>query len=185
MKDRTFLEQQLRAKTEEAEALVVTAGSSGVFALVGNQGLRGRYYSKGELVGHIVDSHRVVVRAAVPESQSSGLQKGVTGIDVRLSEKPFQAVSGDIDFETPSANNTLASPALGVWGGGGISVASSDPEGITSIERVFNVQIRLPSDVQTFGVGGRAYVRFRHKPTPLAARGLHAMQRLFLAQLPG
>jgi putative peptide zinc metalloprotease protein len=68
-------------------------------------------------------------------------------------------------------------------GGGPFAVDARDRDGMTSAERLFQLDLALPADARLGGIGERVYVRFEHGSEPLAQRGFRAVRRLFLGRL--
>ena len=164
--------------------LNITAGASGTFVLVDRTALAGRYFSQGELIGHVVDPDDYVVQVVVPEKQSRPLHNGVISASVRLAESALQQHSAHVSHSTPAASNSLPSPALGAAGGGGIAVATSDESGLTTIERVFHLQLSFDEPVSVSGVGERAFVKLRHRAEPMGVRLYRAAQQTFISRVP-
>lgn len=182
--ERAVLEERLAQRQKEKAALVVRANTDGIFVRAGYDIVAGRYYDRGEIIGQVVDSEQLIVRVVVPESKSGSLHQGIKGASIRLAENPLYPIAAFVQQQTPAANHTLPSATLGVWGGGGIALATSDPNGLTTSEKVFHLQLSIVSQTPIFGLGGRAYVKLQHTPMPLASRWVQSVQQLFLEYLP-
>jgi putative peptide zinc metalloprotease protein len=52
-----------------------------------------------------------------------------------------------------------------------------------AMEKVFQVDLELPSDLKLLNVGGRVYVRFDHGWETLAVQWGRQLRQLFLARL--
>jgi len=172
---------QLQAQQEQ---LHVVAKTNGTFTPGQLEKLQGRYFSQGELIGHVVDHRELVVRVAVPDTDSALVHSGVRSATVRFAEALDQKIKASVVNEVPAADRKLPSAALGAAGGGGIAIASSDPEGLTTVESIFHLQLGLPPNTTIFGVGERAYVTLRHSAEPLAKRWLRSLRQIFLKTLP-
>jgi putative peptide zinc metalloprotease protein len=85
--------------------------------------------------------------------------------------------------EVPGASERLPSPALGQAGGGQVAVDPRDTQGVTAIQKVFQVDLEIPTHFPLLNVGGRAYVRFDHGAEPLASQWARQLRQLFLARL--
>jgi len=164
--------------------LQIVAKTDGAFTPGNLEKLRGRYFKQGELVAHVVNPRELVVRVAVPDTDSGPIQSGIKSATVRLAEALGQKIKASVVNEVPAADRRLPSAALGAAGGGGIAIASSDPAGLTTIESVFHLQLGLPVNTKIFGVGERAYVTLRHQAEPLAKRWLRLVRQVFLKTLP-
>jgi putative peptide zinc metalloprotease protein len=102
---------------------------------------------------------------------------------VRFAERLGEIVEVRIVRETPAGSTTLPSRALGAAGGGDIAVRATDERGLTAAEKVFQVDLGLPKDLEIAGVGERAYVRFDHGAEPLALQWLRSGRQLMLSRL--
>ncbi len=169
----------------DVRQLQVKAEVSGVFMLADLSAGEGRYFAEGILVGHLIDPASYIVQVVVPERLSGPLHKGIKSAHVRLAENPLKTHLAEIDHLTPAANNSLPSAALGAAGGGGIAVASSDTEGLTTLERVFHLQLNLEGGLDVAGVGERAYVKLKHRAEPVAMRWYRSLQQTFISRIPG
>jgi putative peptide zinc metalloprotease protein len=83
----------------------------------------------------------------------------------------------------PQATDRLPSLALGAAGGGGLALDSSDQQGLTALESLFQFDVRLADGAQVPGLGSVAGVRFDHGSEPVGFRAVRAVRRLFLGRL--
>ena len=58
-----------------------------------------------------------------------------------------------------------------------------DPEGLSSVDTVFQFDVSLPDDAPVDFVGGRVYVRFDHGTEPLAGQAWRSLRRVLLRRL--
>ena len=86
--------------------------------------------------------------------------------------------------EVPAGRDDLPSKALGGPGGGALPVDPRDPQGMKTLQRVFQVDIELPTSAG-FAVtfGSRAYVRFDHYWEPVGKQIWRRARQLLLSQL--
>jgi putative peptide zinc metalloprotease protein len=78
----------------------------------------------------------------------------------------------------------LPSKALGGPGGGALPVDPRDQQGTKTLQRVFQVDIELPSDAASAAVfGSRAYVRFDHQWEPIGQQIWRRARQLVLSRL--
>ncbi|MDJ0789115.1 MAG: efflux RND transporter periplasmic adaptor subunit [Myxococcota bacterium] len=171
----------LRARQQESEVLVVSP-SDGVFVLEDGRDPLGRHVRKGAVLGYVVDLERATVRVAVPHEKVARLRQGVERVAVRLAHDPGEVIEARIAREVPSASDRLPSPLLGTAGGGSVSVDPADPEGLRTLEPVFQFELALPSG-HVRAAGAVASVRFSHGAEPVAGRMIRALRRTFLRQL--
>lgn len=175
------LVDHLRARTEQ---LSVRAQASGVFTLPDQNSLDGKYYKQGDLIGHIVDPQNYIVQVVVPESDSALIHGAIHSASIRLAERSGKRIQAHVSRKIPGADNRLPSAALGAKGGGGIAVATSDPKGLTTIEKVFHLQLEAEKPLTVSGVGERAYVKLHHDFESLATRWFRSIQQVFLENVP-
>lgn len=177
------VDSEMELLREQAESLLVRSAVAGTLVLPEERLLKGRYLSKGELIGYVVSPERLIVRSVVPQSDIGLVRQRVTKVEVRLAERLGETVVAHIVRETPSGTTHLPSRALGASGGGDIAVTSDDEEGLTAAEKVFLLDLGLPEDLEITGLGERAYVRFDHGAEPLARQWLRRGRQLVLSRL--
>ena len=56
-----------------------------------------------------------------------------------------------------------------------------DPDGATSLEKVFQFDLDLAEGGPMASIGSRVHVRFVHPPEPLAWRWYRSLRRVFLS----
>ena len=168
----------------EREAQTLTAAAEGTFVLHEEQNVIGRYVKKGEAVGYVVNPEELIVRVVVPQTSVGLFSKQVRQVSVRLAEQPGKAMTADILRQTPAGSLALPSRALGAAGGGDIAVDTTDNKGTTAVNKVFQLDLALPENSITSGLGTRAYVRVDHGREALALQWLRSARQLLLNKLP-
>jgi putative peptide zinc metalloprotease protein len=103
-------------------------------------------------------------------------------VKVRLAERLAEAIPAAVRRVVPGASERLPAAALGSEGGGQIPTAPGDRQGVTALQKVFQVDLELQSHARLVNVGGRAYVRFDHGWTPLGVQWYRQVRQLFLAR---
>ena len=174
---------ELTQAREQADKLLVTSQTGGLFVLPAAQRITGRYFRQGELIGYVISPDRMMVRTVIPQADIGLVRGRVEGVEVRLAERLDETVASSVLRETPAGTTTLPSRALGAAGGGEIAVKPSEDGGLTAAEKVFQVDLELPADLPISGVGQRAYVRFEHGAEPLADQWLRSGRQLLLSRL--
>ncbi len=182
--DLASLRRSVAELESKRDQLNLVAKTDGVFTPSQQNRLIGRYFAQGELIAHVVDPSDLVVRVAIPDADSGRMQTGVKSASVKLAEHISNSIKANVVNEVPAADRKLPSAALGAAGGGGIAIASSDPDGLTTVESIFHLQLGLPENTEIFGVGERAYVTLRHSAEPLGKRWLRSLRQVFLKTLP-
>ncbi len=138
------------------------------------------------------------LRPSVPEpadgtaAREADLPLGVAGV---TGETSVMGVMGAIEVRLASAGDTpqvaqwlrsvprastlLSTPALGAKAGGPLELDPADPEGRTTLEPHFEVELRLPEDAKAH-IGERAWVRFDHGDATLVEISARFVRRTFL-----
>jgi putative peptide zinc metalloprotease protein len=176
-------EAALARAREQAGDVVIVSPADGVFVLVGGDDLLGRYVKHGEGVAFVVDLSDTIVRVVVPQEQVALLREPTTTAWVRLAHDLGTVLPARIVRAVPAATNLLPIRSLGTSGGGRIAVDPLDPDGLRTLEPMFEFDLALPEGAGLPAAGARVYVRFDHVAEPLAKRGYRALRRLFLRQL--
>ncbi len=174
---------ELELLQEQASALTVRSEVAGTFVLPEERRLKGRNLHQGQLIGYVLSPECLIVRAVVPQSDIGLVRQRVARVEVRFAERLNETVGARIVRETPAGSTALPSRALGAAGGGDIAVRITDDGGLTAAEKVFQVDLGLPEDLEITGVGERAYVRFDHGAEPLASQWLRSGRQLLLSRL--
>jgi len=177
-----YKERDLTRARERVDELIVRARTNGTFVLPSPEGATGRYAGRGELLGFVVDLERVTVRAVVTQATIDRVRQRTAGVEVRLAEHIDRPVSASLRRVIPAASAQLPSRALGSEGGGSIAVDPRDQGGARAVLSVFQIELDLPLLSGLVNAGGRAYVRFDHGRSPLAAQWYEEVRRLFLSR---
>ncbi|MCP4005540.1 MAG: peptidase M50 [bacterium] len=177
------LEARLARTRERESEVTVRSPGDGTFYLSGADNLTGHYVEQGELLGHVLGLSVPTVRAVVQESRVNLVREQTERIDLLLASELNAALQGDELRVIPAANDRLPSRALGTAGGGRLPVDPTDPDGLRTLDRVFEVEITLPRSLAVREVGTRVYVRFRHGFEPVGARLWRAVRRVLVRDI--
>jgi putative peptide zinc metalloprotease protein len=128
--------------------------------------LPGRFVSKGQLVGYVVESQTVTARVALGQDEIAQVRNYTKGVEVMPADWGARPVPAAIVREVPGASAELPTAALGSGGGGLFAV---DPLG-------------LPAHAFAQNLGARVYVRFDHGYEPVGFQAYRALRRLLLRQ---
>lgn len=176
-------ERELIDLNRRFEQLDIIASNDGQFVLEKNQLLLGRHVKQGELLAYVVNKKELMVKAVLTQQRIERVQAGVLRARVRLADSFSESLNATLTRQTPAALNSLPSPALAYDGNSGIAVASQADEQLETIERVFHIELELPSEATIAGIGGRAYVTLHHQPESLGRRWWRSTRQLLLKQL--
>ncbi len=175
-----LIKGDLQQAEEKLDKLLVRSPALGNFVLIDARNLPGRYVKKGELLGYILAEHRPTIRAVVSQTNIGLVRKLVSGVEVKLAEQPNRSLKAQIKRIVPAASLELPSAALGTAGGGMVPVDTTDPDGLRTLESLFQLDLSLPQEVKDPHIGGRVYVRFEHGTMPMALQWYRSLRQLFL-----
>ena len=177
------VDAELAMLRQQEASLLVRSDVPGVFVLPDESNFAGRYLRQGELIGYVINPQRLIVRTVVPQSEIGLVRQQVIQVEVRFAERLSETVTAHIVREKPAGSRVLPSRALGAAGGGSIAVDMTDDGGLTAAEKVFQVDLALPANLELTGLGERVYVRFDHGAEPLASQWLRSGRQLVLSRL--
>jgi putative peptide zinc metalloprotease protein len=183
LKEIEHIQGDLSQRLEKQDKLLVCSPERGKFVLLDERNLAGRFVRQGEVLGFILSKRRPTIRAVVRQSDIGLIREKVTGVEVRMADRPERLWKADIERIVPSAGSKLPSAALGTTGGGEIPVDPSDPAGLRAMVSVFQIDLGLEEEFADPHIGGRAYVRFEHDRMPLAQQLYRNLVQLFLRKL--
>jgi putative peptide zinc metalloprotease protein len=170
-----------RARERERE-LTLRSAVNGRFVVPQADDLPGRFVKQGQLVAYVVEPKELSARVAVSQDYIDLVRNRTRGVEVMLAEWNADPIRAQIRREVPGASKQLPSPALGTMGGGPFPVDPRDNQGVTTLARVFQVELVLPPHVRSPYLGARVHVRFDHGFEPLGFQVYRALRRLFLRQ---
>jgi len=173
---------RLARTREELADLSVGSRARGTFIVPSPEDLPGRFVHKGDLLGYVVELERITVRTVVSPDMIDMVRNRTYGVQVRLSERFNETFQGVIKRIVPGASEQLPAKALGTAGGGGITTDPTDRQGLKTIQKIFELDIELPSSSGLVNLGGRGYVRFDHGWAPLATQWYFQLRQVFLSR---
>ena len=177
-----YVREDLARARERAADLIIRSGAEGTFVLPTARDLPGRFVRKGELLGHVVELQTITVRTVIPQDDVDLVLERTRRVEVRLAERLADVIPAALRRVVPGASERLPATALGSEGGGQIPTAPGDREGVLALQKIFQVDLELPSHARLVNVGGRAYVRFDHGWAPLGVQWYRQVRQLFLSR---
>lgn len=173
----------LRRALERESELVFRSPASGTFIVPNAADLPGRFVTKGQLVGYVVEPGApATARVALLQDDIAAVRQSTRSVQVILAGWEARPVMADIRRELPGASVHLPTAALGTSGGGPISVDPRDKEGVTALRQVFQMDLSLPQVAYADYLGSRVHVRFDLGFEPVGIQMYRALRRLLLRQ---
>jgi len=170
----------LERSRERQVELTLRSPANGRLVVPNSADLPGRFVKKGQLVAYVVEPQALTVRVAVAQDDIALVRERTRGVEVMLAEWGADPVPAKILREVPGASRQLPTPALGKSGGGPFAVDPRDNQGVTALDRVFQVELVLPPEVRSSFLGERVFVRFDHGFEPAGIQLYRAFRRLLL-----
>ena len=174
------LEKEIERIQEKIAELSIKSPSTGRFSVPLAQDLQGRYMTKGQVLGYVIQDHDITIRAVVTQANIELVRSKTENVQLVFADKPEQVFDANILREVPGAEKTLPSPALGSVAGGAITVDPRAEGGTKTFERIFQFDIALSQPVTSNTYGGRTYIRFLHQRESLAVQWYRKVRKLFL-----
>jgi putative peptide zinc metalloprotease protein len=175
---------ELARDDDRAAHLVARAGADGVLTVEKPDDLPGRYVKQGEVMAYALPSSGAqVVRATVPQDDIDLVREHLRHAEVKLVGRASDTYAVHMLREVPSGQDQLPHKALGSLGGGATAVDPRDQHGTRALQRVFQVDLELPTGVPSQTFGDRAYVRFEHDWEPLGAQLYRRLRQLLLSRI--
>jgi len=167
---------------EQIADLTIRSRTDGVFVVPAVEDLPGRFVKQGELLGYVVELGTVTVRTVVSQAIFDLVRSSTRAVEVRLSERITETVPAAVRRIVPGASEKLPTRALGTGGGGEVALDPSDRQGLTAVQKVFQIDLQLSSSTKLINLGGRGYVRFDHGWAPLGVQWYRKIRQLFLSR---
>ena len=169
------------ARTRERLAsLIFRSPADGRFVVPNAGDLPGRFVRKGQLVAYVVAPSDLTARVVVDQDAISLVRERTRAVEVMLAEWGADPVPAEVVRRVPGASTRLPTAALGSSGGGKFAVDPRDSQGVTTLSKVFQLELALPPEVRSPYLGARVYVRFDHGYEPVGFQIYRALRQLLL-----
>lgn len=178
----THAEADLALARERRDALTLRATAPGRVVWTDPRDLPGRFLQQGDLVGYVTTFRDPVIRAVVPEADADLVRSATRSVDLRFASRPETIHPVASLREVPELGAALPSLALAGPGGGPfvLDPASREGDAPRAIGNLLQMELTLAAATSHDTIGERVYVRFRHPPSPLAARLWRRGRQVFL-----
>jgi len=172
---------ELERTEAEIAALTVRAPRDGQVVIPNPNDLIGQFVRKGALVGYVVNRDDTLsVRMMVSQDEIGLVRSDVRNIEIRRPGYDTAPVPATIVYETPGGTTNLPAPSLGTVGGGEIPVDPRDANGVRTLERYFEFELRVPEGQGSEFLGSRVRVKIDHGYEPVGFQIWRAFRQLFL-----
>ncbi|MCP5374472.1 MAG: PqqD family peptide modification chaperone [Hyphomicrobiales bacterium] len=173
---------ELARLQERRGRLVATSAASGTFILPYAGNLPGRFVREGEVMGYVVPESTRIARVVVPQEDIDLVRQRLRGVQVKIADRLDETISARIVREVPAAQDKLPSKALAAEGGGRFLVDPRDPDGLKTLNRLFQFDIELAKAPPNAAYGARVHVRFQHDDEPLGLQWYRRVRQAFLSR---
>jgi putative peptide zinc metalloprotease protein len=170
-----------RARQRQTE-LVIRSPADGRFVAPGAADLPGRFVTKGQLVAYVVEPKALTARVVVGQDEIGLVRQRTRSVEVMLAAWGADPLPARIQREVPGGSRQLPTSALGSAGGGPFAVDPRDEQGVSTLARVFQLELALPPEVREAYLGARVFVRFDHGTEPVGFQVYRALRQLLLRQ---
>lgn len=177
-----YARAELAVATHRDSRLRMVSPAAGVFHVERPQDLPGRYVKEGQPLGYVLPAGSRIVRATVRQDDIDLVRSRLRRVLVRLTERPEDLQAAQLVREIPAGLGDLPSRALGGSSGGNTAVDPRDPKGVKTLQRIFHVDLELPS-TSAAAFGSRVHVRFEHQWEPVSTQMWRRGRQLVLSRL--
>lgn len=173
------LTQERDRLRKRIDALLVRSMIAGRVVIDPRQFVIGKYLAQGELIAQVLPQGAPLVRTLVRNEDIALARQSTNQITVQLASNDERKLPAKLSSSTPKSSTSLPTAALGERAGGSIALDPSDTSGQTAREPYFQMDMKLPGDVNT-RVGTRALVTFDHGSASLAEQAGRFLRKSFL-----
>jgi len=174
------VEAELADAQRRAEDLIVRSAAEGALVIPRASDLSGRFVSRGELIGYVLNRSAILARVVVNQADVDFVRHRTQNVKVRFPEEISSVYPARLLREVPAATHDLPSRTLSQEGGGKIYIDPREGRGTKAFQKIFLFDIELPPPEGFYNVGGRVYVRFDHGSEPVFWRWYRSIRQLFL-----
>jgi len=172
------LDQEIEENRLQLDALNLYAEADGLWWVRNALDQRGRFVTRGALVGYVISDEGVSVLGMIPEADIDLVRERVVEVKVRKASRLDEDLRPSVWKVFPAVSKELVSPVLAEDAGGRVVVnpGESPPR---ALQRYFLVDLKFDTLPST-RVEERILVKFEHFPEPLVYRAYRLVRRTFL-----
>ncbi len=178
-----YVEAAIADIKQRLAAFLLRSPRAGEFVPPGPRDFAGRYFTRGEVVGHVIDGKGLSVLAAVSQQAAERVAADRTRVGLRLADAPTITHAARVIREVPAATRALPSLALTLEGGGdiGLDPQSGQQGAPLALEPFFLLELAPRAGALSGeALGQRVHVRIGHSPEPLGVQLYRVVRDLFL-----
>lgn len=175
-------EVALKRVRERHDLLTLRSEANGILSAPNDQDLGEQFFKKGELVAYILDRRQLIARTVVTQDNIDLVRTRLKSVQFRFADAISQTHPTQVIHEAPGGVNELPAAALSSNGGGKIATDPKDQNSVTTLERIFLLDLSLPEGTPPSAFGERVYVRFDHQAEPIASQWYRRLRQLFLSR---
>lgn len=162
--------------------LDVRAATAGRFVVPAPQDLPDRFVREGQEIGYVTPADGARVRVLVPQADIELVRHRLVDVEAKLADRMHESYHGKVVREVPAAQDRLPAAMFGPTGGGRFAIDPRDPDGLRTLERLFQFDIDLTPEPRDVGFGLRVFVRFNHRWESAATQIGRRIRQLFLSR---
>jgi len=178
-----YLDQALVDLQARIESFVIRSPHAGEFVSPALRTFEGRYWQRGEVIGHVLDRARYTIMVAVPQRDADRIRHASEAVTIRHASGLHEVLPAHVVRDVPAASRELPSLVLSLEGGGriGLDPASRSNGQLQSLEPLFLLELDLDNpEAYPQALGGRVHVRFQHPDEPFASQAYRVLRDQFL-----
>ena len=183
MQEVEHVRQRLAYDRDRSSRLTLIAAREARWSIASDADLQGRFLRRGTTVGYLYRSDELVIRVIARQEDMGLIRAGIERISIRLPGNIDQELHGTVERMIPSATDKLPSLALATSAGGGASLEPQGTGGSKSLQRYFEIHIKVLGSQRSERFGQRAFVQFVHRDEPLATQWWRRLRQMFLREL--
>jgi putative peptide zinc metalloprotease protein len=172
------LQKELEENAVQLGKLEVIAKTDGVWWQSRPDVHKELFYKRGELLGYIIDTNKIKIRAMIPEPDIRFIRDKTEDVVVRFPANFAREYSIKEWHVFPSTSKDIVSPVL-TENGGGTIVVNPSAEKPESIQPYFYIDLEL-DQLDSPHQEERVYVKFIHPSEVMIFRIYRLVRRTFL-----
>ncbi|WP_067521338.1 efflux RND transporter periplasmic adaptor subunit [Endozoicomonas ascidiicola] len=176
-----LINNELQETRTRIKALSITGNTEGELVVIDRSGIEGKYFQRGDVLGYIVNYHKLPLTTVISESDIDQVRNHTRGVSLKFASSPEQEYTSGIVRHHPASSHRLPSHTLTTDGGGLIALAPDREYELQSYQGYFRVDLEAEG-IPRQRFDERLHILFEHAPEPIFWRWYRDVRRLFLRQ---